>query len=166
MPKARRKPAHPADIVRVPVEPADGPTERQTARSAYRKVERLPGIERATIHEMENRLRELEWLGALNARQREAGELFERDYWTTSATGGTRDPLDLTPRGSSHETDLEAERIKRARARVRDVRTAAGIWYASLRDLCVFRQRLKSAAITMPPILDKVGDVYGLPRRD
>lgn len=145
---------------------ADGPTDEQQRRAAYRRDDQVARVERAIRNEWESPLRVLEWWGSITARQREAGELFERDYRIANPVGGTRDTLDMSPRGLNHETESAAEREAKARARVRQVHDAAGIWYTALRELCVFRQRVKSAAVTMPPVLDRVGDVYGLPRRD
>jgi hypothetical protein len=116
------------------------------------------------VNDAENRLRELEWLGALTSRQREAGELFEADYRIVTPPSGSRDCLDPSVRGGkSHETDREAEAYRRADARVRKVKIISGPWYGGLREVAVFRQRLRLAAVVLPPILDRIADEYGLP---
>lgn len=115
------------------------------------------------VNDAENRLRELEWLGVLTARQREAGELFEADY-RIMVPVGSRDCLDPSPRGGrDHETEAAAEAYRRASSRIKRIKTIAGPWYAGLREVAVFRQRLKASAVVLPPILDRVADEYGLP---
>lgn len=160
MARARQKPSTPPAYANVPL--ADGPTQQQQARSVYRRAQGLPGVDRATVHELESRLRELEYLGAISARQREAGELFEADYWTVFPSTSPRDSLNLV-RGDGHESEAQAERVKRASSRIRKVKQAAGLWYPALRDMCVFRQRVKLAAVVLPPMLDAAADIYGLP---
>lgn len=160
MARARRKPAPPPAYVEARV--ADGPTDEQRRKGTYRRAASLAGVDRATINETENKLRELEYLGVLSARQREAGEKFEADYWTVNHDTGPRDSLDLT-RGDGFETDAQVERVKRAAARIKQIRQQAGVWYPALRELCVFRQRVKAAAVVLPPVLDYAADVYGLP---
>jgi hypothetical protein len=46
---------------------------------------------------------------------------------------------------------------------VRKVKIISGPWYAGLREVAVFRQRLKMSAVVLPPILDRIADEYGLP---
>lgn len=152
MPRARRRPSAPPPIV------------APNHHGIYRRAEAIRDQDKGQmVNDAENRLRELEWLGALTSRQREAGELFEADYRTVTPIGG-RDCLDISPRGGkSHETEREAEAYRRAAARVKMARDAAGPWYAGLRDLAVFRVRLKAAALVLPPVLDRIADAYGLP---
>ncbi len=157
---ARKQPSPPT-YIRAIVAMADGPTDEQKRKSAYRRAASLPGVDRATIHECENRLRELEYIGVLSARQREAGEKFEADYWTCLPSTMPRDSLNLS-RGDGHESEAQAKRAKDAAARVRSVRARAGAWYPALRSLCVFRERVKLAAVVLPSILDFTAEVYGL----
>ncbi|PJN96881.1 hypothetical protein CNY89_00055 [Amaricoccus sp. HAR-UPW-R2A-40] len=122
-----------------------------------------PGVERTEHNVRESPLRELEYLGVITPKQREAGEAFEADC-RLFLPCGLRDSLDMTPRGRGHEVESEAqvERIVRAKARLRKVKAAAGPLYASLRHVAVDRKPLKMAALVLPDLLDKVGVIYGL----
>lgn len=151
MPRARKQPT---------------PPPLYQSRGAYRKadVRVYDGTEPVMIHDTENVLRQLEFLGVLNARQREAGEIFERDY-RIAHPSGSRDSLDMTPRGEDHETDERAAAVRRAATRVSQAKRLAGTNYAALRDVAAFRRWVKRAATFMPALLDLIADeVYKLPQ--
>lgn len=154
MTRPRRRPAAP------PVYP--------NRHGAYRKAEVRDsyGEERRLVNDTESVLRQLEFLGVLTARQREAGEKLEADYWLANASTAPRDSLDLTPRGQDHETDSRAEAVQRAAHRVSKAKRLAGSNYRALRDLAAYRVWVKRAAMFLPALLDLIGsEVYRLPDR-
>ena len=158
MTKPRKQPSSPAGI-------GEQPSAYLRQHATYQRAEWQQGVDRQTFNVTESRLRELEFLGVITARQREAGELFEADYWLTIPRTTPRDSLDVSIRGEDHETEAAAERVRQADARIRKVRREAGPFYVSLRHVCVFRERLKMAAVVLPVLLDKTAEIYGLERK-
>lgn len=154
MPRARRKPYAPQE---------GEPNEQQRRHAVYLKPEWQAGVDRRILNVIENRLRELEYLGVLSARQREAGELFEADYWRVFPDTSSGDSSQPRIGGKGHETEAEAKRARAAAGRIKAIKVAAGPYYVALRQVAVFRERVKLAAVILPGILDKAGDVYELP---
>lgn len=139
------------------------PNQQQRRQAVYLRPQWEAGVDRAIISVTENRLRELEFLGVLSARQREAGERFEADYWLVFPSTSPRDSLDQTPRGEDHETEAAAEARSKASKRLAKAKEAAGQWYPALRDCAAYRMRVKAAAAVLPGLLDKLADIYRLP---
>jgi len=152
MTKAIRRPSAP------PVPPIGRDRAVLIERSKW-----TPGVERTEHNVKESPLRELEYLGVLTPKQREAGEAFEADCHLFLPCG-LRDSLDMTPRGrdNADESAAQVERIVRAKDRMRKVKAAAKELYPSLRHVAVDRKPLKMAALVLPDLLDKVGVIYGL----
>lgn len=155
MPRPRKKPSA----------PGEGPNEQQKRHAVYLRPEWQAGVDRHVINLTENKLRELEYLGVLSARQREAGELYEADYWLVIPGAHQGDSSQPRIGGEAHETDAQVRRVRRAAARVKAVKSAAGTLYPTLREIAVFRQMVRQAAMHLPGLLDLVGDVYELPRK-
>jgi len=92
----------------------DGPTEHAKKREDYqtRRVERN-GPRIAYNRDVTPIVRAFE-NSKLTPRQRDAAERFEQAYIATYRVPGTRDPLDMSPRGTVDETPQEwALRMKR-----------------------------------------------------
>jgi hypothetical protein len=124
----------------------------------------LANVERLEVNVKESPLRELEYLGVVSAKHREAAELFEADWNLTRATRDAKDSTNVGIRGGIEppESEGEIEGIVRAKDRVKKVKTAAGAYYPSLRHITLDRKPLKMAALVLPGLLDKVGEIYGL----
>jgi len=124
----------------------------------------LANVERLEVNVKESPLRELEYLGVVSAKHREAAELFEADWNLTRATRDAKDSTNVGIRGGIEppESEGEIEAKVRAKARLRKVAKAAGGLYPSLLHIAVDRKPLKMAAVVMPDLLDKVGEIYGL----
>lgn len=150
-----------------PIKRPSAPRPLVTARDriVLERARWLPGVDRPDHNVCESVLRRLEWLGVITAAQREAGERFEADVRLVGPNTSPRDSLDLTPRGEGHESEDMVEAIKRAKARLRKVKVAAGVWYSALRVVAVDRREVKLAAIVLPDVLDRVARVYGLEGR-
>lgn len=112
----------------------------------------------------------LDKLRMLTRQQREAGRAFCADYVRVWGTGGTRDTLDMSPRGQAHETPSQAEAWASARRRLNAVLNKAGPGaYAVLAQVCAFeeplgaqsRKRKAYAALFLG--LDVCAAVYNVP---
>lgn len=124
-------------------EKAIGPTPEQLAKGGYDRP-----TERGSLAVYTNRhinvLAKLHAHGSITKRMKDAGDAFEATYayvWGTASP--SRDSTILPIGGKSHETEAQAERMAKARARLNTILGRVGpAGYALLVAVTCFGERI------------------------
>lgn len=109
----------------------DGPTAHTATHGDYVVLEIATAV-KAFVNRRTTPLVYARNRGVITGEQFDAGERFARYARVAYHSGaGRRDPLDMTPRGESHETESQAEYIARARDLLRRLqdRIPPDRWY-------------------------------------
>jgi len=118
MTRAKRRPSRP------PIEPIEGisPTPERIAKGGmvYGPIGMVEGAGRATRKAWRDTgataMQEAARDGKLSSAQLAASQAYERlCHAAIEIRGGSRDSLDMTPRGQAEQTEPQAERIVRAK---------------------------------------------------
>lgn len=150
---------------------AETPAPEAAMHDRYAKMPM--GIDRANVayNLTSTPLRRANHAGAISKRQMDAGEAFERLHLIAYHVGGTRDPLDMTPRGGKgYISDSHAAAITRARSDLSAIEGKTGpVTYGRLVDICVHHEPIgrRNARylgwVRLITGLDVVADHLGLP---
>lgn len=121
----------------------DGPTPEQIANGTYTRSDARMNPDRPFMRACPTYLDRLVVYGTITAAMCEAGKRFEQDdrtAWGTSGRDSTIPPVG----GMAHETEAQAERIVRAKARMAELLAICGPGtYAIVRQVAAYDQPMR-----------------------
>lgn len=164
----RRQPSAPPPLL--DRQPAHIPTLETMAHGEYEQAQIEKNGAKVSINRANSPLRLYERAGTITPAQREAGELFEalhRLVWG----GGRADILAQVIRGLTHETDLQVDRIIRAKRMLREVEARVSkaaynrLWNCCIDQLHIGRNLAANRENydNLRAGLDACVDVFGIP---